>query len=90
MNTPVTADILDPTPLSRELKDAADELACRIEHGEFDDLDEMQMADIKGLATMLSRWATRASALEHTAPDAPGNSVVLPATPSRAGSLLPN
>ena len=88
MTTHDTAEILDPTPLSRELKDAADELACRIEQGEFDDLDDMQMADIKGLASMLSRWATRASALEHAAPGA--NPPVPPLAHSRAGSLLPN
>jgi hypothetical protein len=90
MTTPDTAEILDPNPLSRELKDAADELACRIEHGEFDDLDEMQMADLKGLATMLSRWATRARALEHATPDTGANPPVLSLAPFRAGSLLPN
>ena len=88
MNTHDTAEIHDPNPLSRELKDAADELACRIEHGEFDDLDDMQMADIKGLVSMLARWATRASALEHTAPVA--NPPVPSLVDSRAGSLLPN
>ena len=64
MNTVLLAEPRDPATLSRELHDAATELACRIDHGEFDDLDEMQMADIKGLATMLQQWATRAQALE--------------------------
>lgn len=59
------ATLLGTSALSRELQDAAAELACRLEHGEFDDLDEMQMADLKALATMLARWSTRAQALEH-------------------------
>jgi CheY-specific phosphatase CheX len=68
MSTPINT-LLHALPLSHELQDAAAELACRIEHGEFDDLDEMQMADLKALSNMLAHWSCRAQALEICAAD---------------------
>ncbi len=86
MSSPL-ATLLQTTALSRELQDAAAELACRIELGEFDDLDEMQMADLKALSTMLARWSTRAQALEHglvdPAPALPALALARPSTLAR-------
>jgi hypothetical protein len=58
---------LPPTPaarLSHEIADAAGELACRIELGEFDDLDEAQMAELRTLAALMAHWAAHALAME--------------------------
>lgn len=60
-NLPLTP----PTSLSHEIADAAGELACRIELGEFDDLDEEQMAELRTLATLMAHWAAHAQAMEH-------------------------
>lgn len=53
-----------PTLLSREMADAAEELACRIEHGEFDDLEDTQMADLRMLSALMAQWAEHAQAME--------------------------
>jgi hypothetical protein len=53
-----------PDSLSHEIADAAGELACRIELGEFDDLDEEQMAELRTLATLMANWAAHAQAME--------------------------
>jgi hypothetical protein len=59
-----TSALPPPAVLSREIADAADELACRIDHGEFDDLDEGQMADLRMLSTQMAQWAEYAQAIE--------------------------
>ena len=53
-----------PAALSREMADAAEELTCRIDHGEFDDLEEPQMADLRMLSALMAQWAEHAQALE--------------------------
>ncbi len=53
-----------PAVLSREIADAAEELACRIDHGEFDDLEEGQMADLHMLSALMAQWAEHAQAIE--------------------------
>lgn len=50
--------------LGQEMADAADELACRINLGEFDDLDEAQVADLRMLTAQMAHWAAQARALE--------------------------
>ena len=50
--------------LSSEIHDAADELACRIELGEFDDLDDAQMSELRSLSEMMGHWASVAQVLE--------------------------
>ena len=50
--------------LSREISDAAQELANRISFGEFDDLDEGPLMDLRSLSDMMEYWATVAQALE--------------------------
>lgn len=50
--------------LSREIAEAARDLANRIELGEFDDLDEAALTDLRGLSQMMTYWATLAQALE--------------------------
>ena len=50
--------------LAHEIADAARELACRIELGEFDDLDEPQLAELRALSDMMDHWAAAALAME--------------------------
>lgn len=50
--------------LSTEIVDAAGELACRIELGEFDDLDEAEMNELVALSDMMEHWAAMAQMLE--------------------------
>jgi hypothetical protein len=50
--------------LSRDIADAAGELACRIDLGEFDDLDEAQMVDLRALSDTMAHWAALAQTLE--------------------------
>ena len=50
--------------LSQEMFDAAGELASRIELGEFDDLDEGQMSDLRALSEAMEQWAAKASTME--------------------------
>ena len=52
------------SPASQQMRDAANELALRIEQGEFDDLDELQRNDLQWLALMLQAWARRVQVLE--------------------------
>jgi hypothetical protein len=52
------------SPASQQMRDAASELAVRIEQGEFDDLDELQRNDLQWLALMLQAWARRVQVLE--------------------------
>ncbi len=63
--------------LSREIADAAGELATRIELGEFDDLDEPQMAELCELADLMRNWATMARQMEQRLALIPG---AVPAT----------
>ena len=53
--------------LSREIADAAEELACRIDLGEFDDLEDTQMADLRMLSGLMAQWAEHAQAIEQRA-----------------------
>lgn len=55
---------LSNTPVSQQIRDAAHELGLRISHGEFDDLDDMQRADLQSLAQVLEHWARRVMDLE--------------------------
>jgi hypothetical protein len=55
---------IETDALSREIADAAGELACRIDMGEFDDLDEVQMVDLRALSDTMAHWATLAQTLE--------------------------
>ncbi len=62
-------DLNPPTPtpagkLSHEMADAAKELACRIDLGEFDDLDDTQMSELHTLAALMAQWANHAQAME--------------------------
>ena len=50
--------------LSREISDAARDLANRIDLGEFDDLDDGPMADLRFLSDMMEHWAAVTQALE--------------------------
>jgi len=50
--------------LSQEMADAAGELATRIALGEFDDLDEGQMSDLRALSEAMEQWAAMAQAME--------------------------
>lgn len=54
--------------LSLEIAEAARDLANRINLGEFDDLDEGALADLRGLSEMMAHWATVAHALEQLRP----------------------
>ena len=56
-----------PASLSREIADAAEELACRIDLGEFDDLEDTQMADLRMLSGLMAQWAEHAQAIEQRA-----------------------
>ena len=58
--------------LSREIADAAGDLAFRINLGDFDDLDEAQMADLRMLSDMMAQWAQAARALEKSLAIKPG------------------
>lgn len=62
-----------PAALSREIADAADELACRIDLGEFDDLDDGQMSELRMLSTLMAQWAEHAQAIEERIALAQGN-----------------
>lgn len=75
------------TPLSHELCDAAAELACRIELGEYDDLDETQMSDLCALANMMASWAAHAQALEL---GEASNSPLIAPLAGRGGSVYRN
>lgn len=52
------------TALSDELADASAELGCRVEMGEFDDLDDVPLGDLQGLGLRLGQWARRVRMLE--------------------------
>jgi hypothetical protein len=51
-------------PTSQQMRDAAAEMALRLAHGEYDDLDDMQRMDLQSLVQMLEHWARRVSELE--------------------------
>lgn len=53
--------------LSHVLLDAAADLQTRIDLGEFDDLDEPQMTDLRGLAMAMASWGAQARLLEQRA-----------------------
>lgn len=57
-------DQLSSTPISQQMRDAANELGLRIVQGEFDDLDDTQRGDLQALAQMLEHWARRVLDLE--------------------------
>jgi hypothetical protein len=69
-----------PAVLSREIADAADELACRIDQGEFDDLEEGQMADLRMLSALMAQWAEHAQAIEERLALAHGTVTATPST----------
>lgn len=50
--------------ISGEISDAASELACRIGLGEFDDLGEAEINELRGLSEAMSHWAAMAQAME--------------------------
>ncbi len=54
-----------PASLSRDITEAARDLANRINLGEFDDLDDGPMLDLRSLSDMMEHWAAVAQALEH-------------------------
>jgi len=64
----VSLQFQPPNPLcgalAREIADAARELACRIDLGEFDDLDKSQMDELRVLSDMMLHWAAVAQAME--------------------------
>lgn len=55
---------LSATPASQQMRDAAAELAFRIAHGEYDDLDDSQRMDLQALSQILDSWARRVAELE--------------------------
>ena len=55
---------LSGTPTSEQMRDAAAELAFRIAHGEYDDLDEIHRVDLQALAEILEMWSRRVAELE--------------------------
>lgn len=57
-------DGLSNTPTSQQMRDAAAELAFRIAHGEYDELDEMHRIDLQALSEILEAWARRVAELE--------------------------
>lgn len=61
-----------PGPLGRAIADAADELAGRIEMGEFDDLDESQMVELRLLSRLMAQWSDHARLLEQRLAQADG------------------
>lgn len=52
------------SPLSDQLVDTAGEIACRLEMGEFDDLDAPLLCSLIYLSQRMSLWANRAVMLE--------------------------
>lgn len=60
----VLPHLADADMLSREIADAASELAARIDLGEFDDLDDGQLLDLRALSDTMAHWAILAQALE--------------------------
>ena len=73
--------LADTDTLSRDIADAAGELACRIDLGEFDDLDETQMHALRALSDTMAHWAALAQALEERlghARHAPAPVAILP------------
>lgn len=76
MIPPSIFEQLSSTPISQQLRDAANDLALRIAQGEYDDLDDGQRGDLQALAQMLEHWARRVTELEAAmlppaAPDQP-------------------
>ena len=64
----VPADLLAQASVfhsfSQTLSDAAGEFQCRIEMGEFDDLDDMQLGDLRTLGQRMAQWAAFAKVIE--------------------------
>lgn len=77
MATIIPRHLLALPILSREIADAAGELATRIELGEFDDLDEPEMAELCELADLMRSWAHLARQMEQRLALVPG---AVPAT----------
>jgi hypothetical protein len=50
--------------LSRALNDASAELHGRVEMGEFDNLDDMQLGDLHMLCQRMAQWAALARLIE--------------------------
>ena len=61
---PAALESLSVSPTSQQMREAAAELEFRLDHGEFDDLDEMQRSDLDMLAKMIALWACRVADLE--------------------------
>lgn len=58
---------LPPTPLGKlghEVAEAAGELANRVDLGEFDDLEDIQVAELRLLSCQMTQWASHIRRLE--------------------------
>jgi|GEM_PF-3762622 len=64
MTDSIPSTSASPGRLSHEIADAANELACRVDLGEFDDLDDTQMSELRTLAAQMALWATHSLAME--------------------------
>lgn len=64
MIPPTVLESLSGIAVSQQLREAASDLGFRLAHGDYDDLDEMQRADLESLAQMLEYWAGRVAELE--------------------------
>lgn len=64
MIPPSTMESLSDVPVSQQLREASADLGFRIAHGEFDDLEDYQRADLQSLAQMLDYWSARVADLE--------------------------
>lgn len=53
MTPPSALEGLSDLPVSQQLREAAADLGFRIAHGEYDDVDDYQRADLQSLAQML-------------------------------------
>ena len=64
MIPPTVFESLSGITVSQQLRDAASELGFRLAHGTYDDLDDMQRADLHSLSQMLEYWSARVAELE--------------------------
>jgi hypothetical protein len=64
MIPPSVLESLSGIMVSQQLREAAADLGFRLAHGEYDDLDDMQRADLQSLSQMLEYWSGRVAELE--------------------------
>lgn len=64
MIPPSVLESLSGIAVSQQLREAASELGFRLAHGDYDDLDDMQRADLHSLSQMLEYWSARVAELE--------------------------